>query len=360
MKTTMAWWVFVLSVSGLVGCASGRMTVADGVELERVFGSELPGAYKHPATIEELADGDLYLAYYGGSGEYADDTAVYGSRKSPGQRSWTRPEVISDTPKGRAGNPVIWQGPDGVVWLFHVVRGGDTWSSSRIRARTSPDGARTWSASFEVAAEEGMMVRARPLALEGGDFLLPVYHETGQDRERVGADTSSLFLRYNTKSGQWTATNRIRSRSGNLQPAVVRITEDYLVCYCRRGGGYGPVTDGYLVRSESRDGGQTWSDGRDSIFPNPNSAVDFIRLRNGHLLLVYNHSMTERTPLTAAISTDGDRTYPYRKNLVSGPDSYAYPTAVQTRDGKIHVVFTSSERTVINHAVFEQRAITGP
>ena len=357
MKTTIAVVGFALVLGSMAGCASDRMMVANGVQVERVFGPDLPGVYKHPATIEELANGDLYLAYYGGSGEYADDTAVYGSRKPAGQTKWTYPEVVSDTPKGQAGNPVVWQAPDGVVWLFHVVRSGETWSSSRIRARTSRDNARTWSKSFVVAAEEGMMVRAHPLALDGGDFLLPVYHETGHDREQVAADTSSLFLRYDVKSGQWTETNRIKSRSGNLQPAVARITDDYLVCYCRRGGGYDAVTDGYVVRAESRDGGRTWSEGRDSAFANPNSAVDFIKLRNGHLVLVFNDSMSDRTPLTVAISTDGDKTYPYRKNIITGPDSYAYPTAIQTRDGRIHVVFTSSERTVINHAVFEERAI---
>src|SRR5512136_1033750 len=134
-----------------------------------------------------------------------------------------------------------------------------------------------------LAGEPGMMVRAHPIVLNDGDYLLPIYHETGANREVVGADTTSLFLRYNPRSNRWTETNRIRSRIGNLQPAVVQISDTYLVCYCRRGGGYDPTTDGYLVRSESHDGGRTWSDGKDSSFPNPNAAIDFIKLRNGHL-----------------------------------------------------------------------------
>ena len=39
------------------------------VDTYRVFGDEHPGIYKHPASITELANGDLYIAYYGGSGE---------------------------------------------------------------------------------------------------------------------------------------------------------------------------------------------------------------------------------------------------------------------------------------------------
>ncbi len=51
------------------------------------------------------------------------------------------------------------------------------------------------------------------------------------------------------------------------------------------------------------------------------------------------------------------RTYSRKKDIVTGPGSYAYPSAIQTADGKIHVVFTSEERTVILHAVFEEDAI---
>jgi predicted neuraminidase len=224
-------------------------------------------------------------------------------------------------------------------------------------ARVSRDGAQTWQEPTPLTTEDGTMVRCKPVPLAGSDFLLPIYHETGHDREEVGADTTSLFLRYDAKARRWTESNRIRSRLGNLQPTAAVLEGDHLVCYCRRGGDYRPRTDGYLVRSESRDGGRTWSPGEDSKFPNPNAAVDLLRLANGHLLLVYNDSVSRRTPLTAALSTDGDRTYPHRRNLAEGPGDFAYPYAIQTRDGKIHVIYTSERRSVINHAVFDEAAI---
>ena len=116
------------------------------------------------------------------------------------------------------------------------------------------------------------------------------------------------------------------------------------------------------MRSESHDGGFTWSDGTESQFPNPNAATDFIKLHNGHLLLVYNdNGKSTRMPLTVAISTDGDKTYPYRRNIVNKPgDSAAYPTAIQTQrredPRRLHV----REATVINHAVFDEAAILSP
>ena len=336
----------------------GSMTaMAADIEITKVYGPELPGQYKHPACIAELANGDLYVAYYGGGGEYDLDTADWAGRLKKGSKTWTKPKVIADTPFHSDGNPVVWEAPDGVVWLFYVVRYGDTWSDSRIHAKVSKDGAKTWSDAFVLGEERGMMVRSKPILLNNGDYLLPIYHETGHDREVVGADTTSLFLRYDPKALKWTESNRITARLGCLQPAPVQLTDDYLVAYMRRGGGYDPRTDGYLVRSESGDGGRTWSPGQDSPFPNPNSAADFIKLRNGHLLLVYNDSMDDRSPLTVAISTDNDKTYPFKRNLMEGQDDFAYPYAIQTRDGKIHVIFTSHERTQIMHAVFDEAAI---
>jgi predicted neuraminidase len=329
-----------------------------GIVTERVFGPEIPGKYKHPASITELDNGDLYLVYYGGSGEYANDSTVYGARKIKGQ-GWSRPRAIKPRPQWPEGNAVVWQAPDAKVWLFSVVRPGPTWSSSRIVARISADGARTWQQPVPLTTEDGTMVRGRPIVLANGHYLLPVYHETGNDPESTASDTESFFLRYDRQTGRWTESTRIRSRIGNLQPAVAALSGDHLICYCRHGGDYGPRTDGYLVRSESHDGGRTWSPGKDSIFPNPNAAADFLRLANGHLLLLYNDSMSRRSPLTAAVSTDDDRSYPYRRNLAEGPGDFAYPFAIQTRDGKIHVVYTSNERTVIRHAVLDESALLG-
>ena len=73
-----------------------RQSPPRGARLRRarhqpVFGPADPGGpYKHPAAIEELANGDLYIVFYGGQGEYEGDTAVYGSRLAKGRRSGPR------------------------------------------------------------------------------------------------------------------------------------------------------------------------------------------------------------------------------------------------------------------------------
>jgi predicted neuraminidase len=329
--------------------AAGELTI------ERVFGPEVPtGPYKHPACMTELDNGDLYLVYYGGGGEYAVDTSVFGSRLKKGETRWTEPQPIAHDPFRSAGNGVIWQAPDGLVWLFYVVRYGETWSTSRLQFKVSRDQAETWSDASVLSLDEGDMVRGRPIVLNDGAYLLPIYHETGNDAEIVGPDSTSLFMRFDPKRKVWTKTGAIRSAKGNIQPAVVQLNDKDLIAYCRRGGDYSPKTIGYIVRSESHDGGMTWSEGRDSAFPNPNAAVDLLKLKSGRLLLIFNDSMSRRTPLTAALSSDQDRTWPIRRNIREGEGDFGYPTVFQARDGRIHLVFTSEKRSVVNHAVFDE------
>ena len=117
--------------------------VGGELKTERVFGPEVAtGPYKHPACLAELDNGDLFLVYYGGEGEYATETAVFGSRRKPGEAGWSTPKPIASDPIRSVGNGVVWQSPDGLVWLFYVVRDGQTWSTSRVQFKVSQRPAR--------------------------------------------------------------------------------------------------------------------------------------------------------------------------------------------------------------------------
>lgn len=341
----------------LFACFALTAAAADDIIINRVVGPEKPGPYKHPASIAELDNGDLFIAYYCGEGEYAVETAVWGIRLKKGADEWSEPVIIADTPWRSEGNPVVWQAPDGLVWLFYVNRFGDTWSTSRVKAKVSEDNGYTWSDSFLLTMDEGTMVQGAPVVLDNGDYMLPIYDETGHDTENVGADSNCYFLRYNPATETWTETGRINADNGCLQANLAQVDGDYLVAYTRRGGGYEPTDDGYMLRSESRDGGQTWTRAVQSSFKNPNAAIAFMRLKSGNLMLVYNDSMNERTPLTVSISTDGDKTWPHKRDIMTGDNTFAYPYAVQGSDGRIHLVFTTESRSVVMHAVFDESAI---
>ena len=120
------------------------------IAITKVFGTEIPGPYKLPASITQLDNEDLYLVYYGGDGEYAEGTCLWASRQKKGETAWSEPVVVAAAAFYSEGNPVVWQAPDGLVWLFYVQRYGATWSDSRIHAKSSRDGEHTWWDSFVV------------------------------------------------------------------------------------------------------------------------------------------------------------------------------------------------------------------
>ena len=68
-------FLFIVVTQFSINWVSGDLIV------RKVFGPEVPtGKYKHPSSFDELDNGDLYLAYYGGAGEYSSGTVVYGAR----------------------------------------------------------------------------------------------------------------------------------------------------------------------------------------------------------------------------------------------------------------------------------------
>jgi predicted neuraminidase len=149
-----------------------------------------------------------------------------------------------------------------------------------------------------------------------------------------------------------------------------------------------------IYASRSADRGRSWTKPVPTALPNNNSSIQFTQLSNGHLALVFNEISAEqaterraslyddiedesgsaveapppapgerggrtafwgtpRAPMTLAISEDGGRTWPYRRNLEVGDGycmtnnsrekvnrEYSYPSIKQGPDGSLHIAFT--------------------
>jgi predicted neuraminidase len=76
-----------------------------------------------------------------------------------------------------------------------------------------------------------------------------------------------------------------------------------------------------------------------------------VTLRDGRHLLVYNDSSTARTPLSVAVSKDGEVWTPVLA-LEDGPGEYSYPAVIQSADGRVHVTYTW-KREAIKHVVLD-------
>ena len=177
-------------------------------------------------------------------------------------------------------------------------------------------------------------------------ILLPLY-----------SDTFSLSLMAISDDGgeSWSA-GRPMLGFGAIQPAVLRRSDGTLVAFLRENGFSGKVR-----RAESRDDGFSWGTVTSTPLPNPGSGLDGVRLQNGHWVLVYNDTTSGRNRLAVSLSTDEGSTWTATRWLENRPSgSFHYPCVIQTRDGRIHVVYSSftAEGKSMLHAEFAENWIT--
>ncbi len=64
-RVLSAAWSVCLLLAGSLSADDIVIDTSLNIETNRIFGSEHPGPYKHPASITQLSNGDLYVAYYG-------------------------------------------------------------------------------------------------------------------------------------------------------------------------------------------------------------------------------------------------------------------------------------------------------
>ena len=130
-----------------------------------------------------------------------------------------------------------------------------------------------------------------------------------------------------------------------IQPTILVHRLDRIQILCR-------TKQGRIVDAWSNDRGKHWSPLTRTELPNPNSAIDAVKLEDGRSLLVYNHSRDDRGVLNVAVSSDG-HTWDAAAVLEDKPgDEYSYPAVIQTRDGLVHITY-SWKRERIKHAVID-------
>ena len=103
-----------------------------------------------------------------------------------------------------------------------------------------------------------------------------------------------------------------------------------------------PYAGGINV-SESRDGGRTWSEAGPFVLSGPSSRFMVSRFPSGALLMVNHHHFEGRNNLTALLSYDDGKTFPYSLLLDERSD-VSYPSGNITADGRVIVAY-DRERT---------------
>jgi predicted neuraminidase len=309
----------------------------------------------HCATLCALPDGTLLAAWFGGTYETAPDVVILGARRRPTDRNWSPLEVIAEYPSHALGQPVFLAHPNGELWLFFVVVMDVStappvpfnalppiagWTSAQPFVQRSRDGGHTWEPATQLMDYPGLMFRSRPLILPDR-FILPVYDETTWQSRLMISDDGGR---------SWRLSAPLTTPQGNIHPCVVELSGGRLLAYLRTGG-----QGGVIWRSESFDRGDTWAQPTPTPLPNPNSGIDLLRLQSGRLLLAFNDSDRQRTPLCLALGDENEH-WQWKRTLEEGDGEFSYPTLLQTADGDIHIVYTY-RREHIHYARFDESEV---
>jgi len=291
----------------------------------------------HASYITAMPDGSLISAWWNGSEEAGRDLVIRTARRPAGQSLWGPPRILVDNPGVPEGVPVLFPFPGSELWL--IYRTGLPFN--RLKWMKSTDSGRTWGDSDLMIEEPGWCSRSRIIELANGDILLPILGLRGEKHN------CSAFL-YSTNRGRnWKRTKEIKTEPRNNEPTVIQRSDGSLLTFMRPHDR--DPAERFILQSESFDNGRTWSKAKRTRIKNPSSAVELLKLRNGHVVLAFNNSREGRSPLCLALSLDDGNTWGYMRVLEDSPGRFSYPSVTQGLDDRIHLSYTF-RRTHIKHA----------
>jgi len=309
----------------------------------------------HCSTVSRLPSGDLMALWYGGTREGAADVAVFTARLAPGSAEWSQPRMAIDRAMAedeldrnikKVGNSVVFPDGAGNLWMVYATVSVGGWSGCALNIKSSRDEGRTWGPSKRLTLNPffniSSLVRNKPIYTTDGRIGLPVYHEM--------AAKFPQMLWFTPGPGGAVDDYQMRSLTGAadlIQPSLVSLGGDRVLMMLRDAGETKAVHTAI-----SEDNGWTWSEAVPSNLPNPNAAVDGLRLRDGRILIVYNHAANGRENLRLAVSSDEGRTWQPQAEIEHEPRrEFSYPQLTEDARGHIHLTYTW-QRKRIRHVEF--------
>ncbi len=348
-----------------------------------------PAVQNHAAFLHEEPDGAVICAWFGGSLEGKSDIAIRASVLLPGADCWGPVATLSDDPDHSEQNPVLFRAPNGVLWVLHTSQPAGNQDECRVRmAEVTRDGQGLKAEPGRLLdLPRGCFIRAPLQVLPDGRWLLPIFRCLQRPGQKwTGSHDVAAFALTADEGINWDY-HEIAGSTGSVHMSPVAVG-DRLVAFFRR------RQADQVYRSESGDGGISWSPPAPTDVPNNNSSIAATRLASGEIALIcnpVNADMSEarraslydelgaddtrpdadptggcapiwgvpRAPVTLCLSQDGGRTFPRRYVIEDGAGTclsnnsldgmnreLSYPWVLETRDGSLHVAYTFHRRAI--------------
>lgn len=311
-------------------------------------------------SFATLKDGRIlfcYTQFYGGAADHSP-ARIVGIESRDDGRTWSQPRVVVDNEGGNNVMSVsLLRLKSGRLALFYVLK--NSWLDCRPRLRTSEDDGATWSEPVLVVAAPGYFVlnNDRVVQLSTGRLVVPVAFHRARDTDPAAAksfDARAIDVWYLSddegrtwhEADSWWALPGV-TRSGLQEPGVVELPDHTLL-------GWSRTDQGRQFELRSTDQGKTWSAPVPGPLASPVSPAS-IKVIPGtsRLLALYNdHSgkfpfpKGRRTPLVAAFSDDGGKTWHSHRQIESDPDGWYCYTAIHFIKDAVLLGYCAGDKTV--------------
>ena len=250
-----------------------------------------------------------------------------------GGKTWSDPPKLAiqhpDWPVASI-DAVPWKDLSGRMWLFWtqcdvLMDRHDSWAMST----ENPDAENpSWSSPMPVG--RGTLLN-KPTVLSTGEWLIPSSPRGNPVDVYISKDrgkTVSHFSEATIPNAGWNEHMIIERKDGSLWMLVRS--------WAPRSG---------ISQAFSYDRGKTWSQG-ELYRPGPSTRFHIRRLRSGRILLIYHpldpETASRRNKMTAYLSEDEGKTWPYELLLYEG--NCSYPDATESDDGVIYVIHDADGR----------------